>query len=112
MSCNCDTCYIPGYYAEEACSDDDKRGCNMKNNEKTICPHYDEDYICDCPYGVDMHPIGVCPPAEQIKDNLFEAWLDMKREREQSDKELEQLDKINDLEAKIEDLKSNTGWNR
>jgi len=84
----------------------------MKNNEKTICPHYDEDYICDCPYGVDMHPIGVCPPAEQIKDNLFEAWLDMKREREQSDKELEQLDKINDLEAKIEDLKSNTGWNR
>jgi len=32
-------------------------------------PHYDEDYICDCPYGVDMHPIGVCPPAEQIKDN-------------------------------------------
>ena len=51
----------------------------MKNNEKTICPHYDEEGSCDCPYGVEMHPIGVCPPAEQIKDNLFEVWLDMKR---------------------------------
>ena len=85
----------------------------MKNNEKTICPHYDEDNDCDCPYGVETGPTwDICPPAEQIKDNLFEAWLDVTREREQSDKELEQLDKINDLEAKIEDLKSNTGWNR
>ena len=85
---------------------------NNQNKSKTICPYYDEDNICDCPYSHWDRIADICPPAEQIKDNLFEAWLDMKREREQSDKELEQLDKINDLEAKIEDLKSNTGWNR
>ena len=103
MSCN--TCYIPVYYAEEACSDDDKRGCNNMNQEETICPHYDEDGSCDCPYGVEMHPIGVCPPAEQIKENLFEAWLDMKRERDRSD---EQLDELN---AELEREKCK-GWNR
>jgi len=103
MSCN--TCYIPVYYAEEACSDDDKRGCNNMNQEEIICPHYVEDNDCDCPYGVEMHPIGICPPAEQIKDNLFEAWLDMKRERERSD---EQLDELNaELERERE-----KGWNR
>ena len=78
---------------------------NQNKEPNTICPHYEEDGSCDCPYGAKLHPTGVCPPAEQVKDNLFEAWLDMKRERERSE---EQLDELN---AELERAREK-GWSR
>lgn len=73
-------------------------------SKKQVCPHYNETKICDCPYGVGRHPASdICPPAEQIKENLFEAWLDGKREHE---------NEIDEQNAEIERLKCNQGWNR
>lgn len=87
-------------------------------SEKQVCPHYDETQICNCPYGIEMHPASdICPPAEQIKDNLFEAWFDMKQERESADKELEELRELEEPET-LDELKAELerercrGWNR
>ena len=54
--------------------------------DKPICPHYNEDSICDCPYE-SVGTIGfifagvICPPAEQIKDNLLERYIEARRMR-------------------------------
>ena len=87
-------------------------------SEKQVCPHYDEDYICDCPFEpCAFFSQYICPPAEQIKENLFEAWSEGKREREEPDKELEELRELKELET-LDELKAELerercrGWNR
>lgn len=70
-------------------------------SEKQVCPHYDDLNICDCPYGNALNTTFICPPAEQIKENLLEEHLDKQRENE-----------IEEQNAEIERLKCNQGWNR
>jgi len=73
-------------------------------SEKQVCPHYDEDYICDCPFEpCSFFSQYMCPPAEQIKDDLLESALDKQREHE---------NEIDEQNAEIERLKCNQGWNR
>jgi len=48
----------------------------------TICPNYDKENICDCPfYPFELFFRYVCPPAEQIKEDILERVIETDMER-------------------------------